>query len=215
MMGHSKGFMAASNFVPLDFDSACTDILNFLSTKRKTSGTSDMGRQEVEAKLREIVPGEIEIDEQTQRYELVNDRGRFSMPMVAEGIRKVAALRKLVENNWIERGTTLFWDEPEVNLNPKIMDEVVEALWLICRRGVQIFIASHSYLILKELEVQQKHEDSLRYFAFECAHNGTVIHPSDTYLDLYPNPIEEQYAHLYDASIQKEIQRASGGGIGA
>ena len=77
------------------------------------------------------------------------------MPMVAEGIRKVATLRKLVENNWITQGATLFWDEPEVNLNPKIMDEVVEALLMISRRGVQVFLASHSYVILKELEVKQ------------------------------------------------------------
>jgi hypothetical protein len=47
------------------------------------------------------------------------------MPMVAEGLRKIATLVQLQRNGWLIPGTTLFWDEPETNLNPVLMDEVV------------------------------------------------------------------------------------------
>jgi predicted ATPase len=201
MMGHSRGFVSAANIIELDFDSTCFDLLNYLSTKRKAT-LSD--RRELDAKLREVVDDEI-VQEEDGRFFLVNDRGRVSMPMVAEGIRKVATLRKLVENNWIARGTTLFWDEPEANLNPKIMNEVVQALLLISRSGVQVFLASHSYLILKELDVMRAHSDSVRFFSFERTEAGTLVHSSDTYLGMRPNVIEEQYAELYDRQIRKEI----------
>lgn len=203
MIGHTKGLLESANREELDFDSTCLDLVSYLGSKRKATLRE---RQEVEAKLREVVTGDIEQDE-TKRFYLVTEQGRFPMPMVAEGIRKVATLRKLVENNWITQGATLFWDEPEVNLNPKIMDEVVEALLMISRRGVQVFLASHSYVILKELEVKQIPGDKVRYFAFACSENGTTVQPADTYLDLYPNAIEEQYASLYNESIQKEIER--------
>lgn len=45
-----------------------------------------------------------------------NSRQEFNL--VAEGIRKMVLLWQLVKNGTLEKGSVLFWDEPEANINP-------------------------------------------------------------------------------------------------
>ena len=128
------------------------------------------------------------------------------MPMVAEGLRKIATLVQLDQNGWLVPGTTLFWDEPEVNLNPVLMDEVVAAILSLARRGVQVFLATHSYVILKEIDLQARKSDAVRYFAFQPNKQGTVIQATEDFSQLTPNSILDQYASLYD----RELTRSTG-----
>src|SRR5205823_3939779 len=112
--------------------------------------------------LAELLGGQIERDD-SGRFYLVTELGRMPMPMVAEGLRKIATLVQLQRNGWLSPGATLFWDEPEVNLNPLLMDNVVAAILALARSGVQVFLATHSYLILREIEVQAGKTDQFRY----------------------------------------------------
>jgi predicted ATPase len=50
--------------------------------------------------------------------------------MAAEGIRKLGILQLLLQNHQLDPGRTgpLFWDEPETNMNPKLMKLLVEIL---------------------------------------------------------------------------------------
>ena len=52
---------------------------------------------------------------------------RFNL--VAEGIRKMALLWQLVKNGTLEKGSVLFWDEPEANINPLYISIIVDMLW--------------------------------------------------------------------------------------
>lgn len=45
-----------------------------------------------------------------------NSRQEFNL--VAEGIRKMVLLWQLVKNGTLEKGSVLFWDESEANINP-------------------------------------------------------------------------------------------------
>jgi AAA15 family ATPase/GTPase len=136
----------------------------------------------------------------------VTPQGRIAMPLVAEGLRKFATLHTIWKNGWLRPGTCLFWDEPEANLNPKLMDEAVAAILALAQGGVQVFLATHSYVILKELEVQATPDDSVRFFALEPTPDGTKVHPADRYLDLKPNPIEDQYASLFDRTVERRLR---------
>ena len=73
--------------------------------------------------------------------------------MVAEGIRKIATLLHLLENGSLEVGDTLFWDEPESNLNPKLIKDVAAAIYFLCQNGIQVVIGTHSYFLLKEIDL--------------------------------------------------------------
>ena len=105
---------------------------------------------------------------------------------------------QLERNGWLVSGTTLFWDEPEVNLSPILMGEIVGAILALTRRGVQVFLATHSYVILKELDLQTQQDDTFRYFAFQPGAEGTTISTTEDFALLAPNPILDQYASLYD-----------------
>ena len=202
MMGHTKGFLAANNELVLDFDLTCLDIVTLLSLKRR-NGAVESTSIDV---LSSLLGGNPDLDEATGRFFLTTPGGRLAMPLVAEGIRKIATLVRLYQNGWLAPGSTLFWDEPEVNLNPKVMDEVVGALLELARSGVQIFLATHSYVILKELDLQANRADNVRYFAFQNSDSGTIVNWTDDFALLEPNPILDQYDSLYD----RDLTRATG-----
>ncbi|WP_281258757.1 hypothetical protein [Avibacterium endocarditidis] len=43
----------------------------------------------------------------------------MEIPLVAEGLRKLAMVARLVATGTLLDKGCLFWDEPEANLNPK------------------------------------------------------------------------------------------------
>lgn len=202
MIGHTKGFLQAAQEVKLDFDRTCTDVVALMGLERKNGNTKAVTLEG----LNELLGGELEFDESDSRFYLDTPVGRLPMPLVSEGLRKIATLMRLEQNGWLVPGNTLFWDEPEVNLNPKLMDEVIASLLALSRAGIQVFIATHSYVILKELDLQYKPTDTVRYFAFQPNVDGTTVNATDDFALLEPNPILEQYDSLYD----RELTRATG-----
>lgn len=208
MMGHTKGFTEAYDEVRLDFDLTCRDVVNLLRLERK-NGAAHTG-ENVNELLAHLLKGDIERDD-AGRFYLANQLGRLPMPMVAEGLRKIATLVQLERNGWLTAGTTLFWDEPEVNLNPILMGEIVGAILALTRRGVQVFLATHSYVILKELDLQTQKEDTVRYFAFQPGADGTTISAAEDFALIAPNPILDQYASLYDRELTRSTGRSRQG----
>jgi ABC-type branched-subunit amino acid transport system ATPase component len=203
MIGHLKGFTNLWDEFSLDFDYTYRDICHLLGIQKDAPSPQyhDILRQLEQ----DVLKGKVEYDRSQERFFLVRGEQRQPMALVAEGLRKIATLLVLVRNGSIKHGTTLFWDEPEVNLNPSLMDEVAKALWVLVNNGVQVFVASHSYLILREIEVQAQTGDNLRYFALEKLESEVKVHPTSNYLGLKPNLIEDQYGSLYDRSIEKRI----------
>lgn len=98
------------------------------------------------------------------------------MHLLAEGLRKIATLAYLIANDSIV-GNILFWDEPESNLNPKLMRQLAEILVLLAQQNTQIFIATHSLFLLREFELllKTRYSDvSSRYFGLTRQDNGSV-----------------------------------------
>ena len=207
MMGHTRGFLAAARAVVLDFDLTCEELVTLFSLERRLAGRKPIVLEGV----RKMLGGDLQYDEGNSRFYLVTPQGRLPMPLVAEGLRKIATLVRLAQNGWLVSGTTLFWDEPEVNLNPLLMGEVVGAILSLARQGIQVFLATHSYVILKELDLQAKATDSLCYFALQRSADGTTVNPTDDFDSLNPNPILEQYNSLYDRQLTRSTGRNSKG----
>jgi len=61
----------------------------------------------------------------------------LSSGMTAEGYRKIGVLQRLLSNGSLNPGVAgpLLWDEPESNLNPKLMKDLVLALLELARNG--------------------------------------------------------------------------------
>jgi hypothetical protein len=88
------------------------------------------------------------------------------------------------------------------------MDNVVAAILELARSGVQVFIATHSYLILREIEVQATKLDTFRYFSLQKTGSGVIGNSADSYLEIRPNAIETHYSDLYDRSINRRLTAA-------
>lgn len=125
--------------------------------------------------------------------------------LVAEGHRKLALLWQLVRNGTITPDIPLLWDEPEANLNPSLMQEVVKILLMLAESGVQVFIATHNYAFLRELDFQ-KGDVPTRFFALEnTLDHGVIPHAAESYRDIKPNKIAEEYLRLYDLEIKRSL----------
>lgn len=101
--------------------------------------------------------------------QVVEDHGRFYVRLpaggsianieahlVSEGFRKLAMIIRLVSSGVLLQGGYLFWDEPEANLNPRTQRAVAEAIVLLAESGTQVFVATHSVFLLRELEMLQQ-----------------------------------------------------------
>ena len=205
MMGHTKHFIEAADMVPLDFDLTCINIVAQLMS-RTPNRKADYGELGF---LSPKLEGALELSDDG-RFHIASDRQTLPITLFGEGIRKIATLLQLYKSGWLEPGTILFWDEPEVNLNPQLMDELVEALLILSRSGVQIFLATHSYVILKELDLHASREDKVLYHAFgkckECD-EGTKVTSTEEFSQITPNPILDQYTYLYDRELTKATGR--------
>lgn len=73
--------------------------------------------------------------------------------LVAEGLRKLTMVARLIANGSLDGKGALLWDEPEANLNPALVREVAPVLWKLAAAGVQVFLATHSLFLLTELEL--------------------------------------------------------------
>lgn len=138
-----------------------------------------------------------------EEFYLRTRAGEIEFSLVAEGFRKLALLWLLLRNgSLLNAGTTLYWDEPEANLNPSMFPLLVETLLNLQKEGVQIFIATHSYVLLKEFELQQANH-SLHFFALYKDEKGaTQVKPAETYIKLSPNKIAEEFSRIYDLEVE-------------
>ena len=126
--------------------------------------------------LEEAMGGRVVLDAAGDRFYLkAAGTGNMEMPLVAEGVRKLAMLARLTATGALVGKGCLFWDEPETNLNPKLIRSTAKAILELCAQGVQVFVATHSLFLLREFEVllstSHSRVDS-RFFALEPSREG-------------------------------------------
>jgi predicted ATP-dependent endonuclease of OLD family len=95
----------------------------------------------------------------------------------------------------------LFVDEPEAGLHPEAITQLVEMLWGLSQNGMQIFLSTHSYFVLKKLQLlAQQHRASAPVLSLEP--DGYAV---DDLRDGMPdNPIVQTSIDLYRQELQLE-----------
>ena len=130
--------------------------LNFEETWRDAcillGGLVERGRSDLLGPLEDAMGGAIELD-RSGRFYLNNVVGRLEISLVAEGLRKLGMLAQLIATGVFTSKGYLFWDEPEANLNPKLVQRVAGSILSLSKAGIQVFIATHSLFLLRELEI--------------------------------------------------------------
>lgn len=140
-----------------------------------------------------------------------NSNHTYSSGMTAEGFRKIGTIHQLLSNGAIFPGVSgpLFWDEPESNMNPKLMKRIVQTLIELSRNGQQIILATHDYVLLKwfDLLLDKEKGDHITFHALSQENGEVSIESSSDYKQLNTNAIANTFSELYD----EEIKRSFGG----
>jgi hypothetical protein len=141
------------------------------------------------------------------RFYVYNKDGVIESHLLAEGLRKLGTLFRLMQNGSLTRNSFLFWDEPEANLNPRLVTLMSRMLCRLASSGVQVFVASHDYLLTHELSLAAEYPNQqppdlrcqIRFFALSRGSDGSVSNQQGKILaDLLNNPILDEFSALYD-----------------
>lgn len=204
MLAHAPGFRSLYEARETHFDEVYQDILHraYLPILRGPRGEK---RNRLLKQLEREIGGTVFL--QNEEFFLHNKQGYLEFSLLAEGIRKLALLWLLIQNGTLLGGSALFWDEPETNLNPKLFGVVMDILLELQRAGTQIFIATHDYVILEELDLRKADEDSVNFHSLHLEGGEISCNTASSYLGIHPNAIAEAFDDLYN----REIKRSLGG----
>ncbi|MHD0175262.1 hypothetical protein ACNQUF_12330, partial [Corynebacterium diphtheriae] len=85
-------------------------------------------------------------EEQGRFYlSLTNTGGKIEAPLVAEGLRKFVMIARLIATGALLDKGYLFWDEPEANLNPKLIKVAARIIWSLSQQGIQVLLQHTLY----------------------------------------------------------------------
>lgn len=110
--------------------------------------------------------------------QMSNPNARVEADLVAEGYRKLTMVARLIANGSLDDKGYLFWDEPEANLNPRLIRRLAPLLLELADGGVQVFVATHSLFLMRELEIEQRRRQrrvSTRYFGLSIEADGVAV----------------------------------------
>ena len=152
----SPGFVSLYETTHLQFEETWKDTAILLGAPLAKGAREKKIRQLLQP-LEEAMDGTVELED-SGRFYLKMKTGRIEMHLVAEGLRKLAMIARLIATGSLLDKGYLFWDEPEANLNPKLVKLVARTILNVSQSGIQVFIATHSLFLMRELHILQQQE---------------------------------------------------------
>lgn len=198
ILSHSYKLAAATSVDNVRFDDTYIDIINSAKIDI-TAGKDPIARSAMLKKIEKMTKGKIFYDAQKDEFYLKQGNSKQEFNLVAEGIKKMGLLWLLAKNGTLEKGSILFWDEPEANINPAALSLVAELLLELQRNGVQIFLSTHNYFLAKYLDIKKTKEDKVSFYSLYRSLDkaGVQCETSDQFTLLENNPITRTYLQIY------------------
>lgn len=177
-------FVADYERTSIRFEETYYDLAKLLIGRPKRGPLPD-GVTELLEPLEKAIGGSLEADDQGRLYVKFKKGPKIEAPLVSEGYRKIATLAYLIYNGSLALHGTVFWDEPEANLNPRMMGPLAKTLVLLASSGVQLFIATHSLFLMREVAFHlDRHKGKgkaipARYFSLDQQEGGLRVQNAD------------------------------------
>ena len=184
VLSNGPGFRSLYSQREIHFEEIYSDILD-RAYRPALRGLADTPRGELLARLQKAIDGRVVINK--EEFFLKNRQGNLEFTLLAEGVCKLGLLWTLIQNGTLFDGSVLFWDEPETNLNPRMFGMLMQVMLDLQRAGVQVFMATHSCLLLKELDCRRNDTDKIVYHSLFHDDSGAVLcRQVGHYLDIDP-----------------------------
>lgn len=219
MLANAPGFLSLYSAREIHFEEVYKDILD-RAYLRKLREPGQRRKQLLES-LGNVIGGSINV--KGEEFFLSDHSGDLEFTFLAEGMCKLGLLWRLIQNgavgkleessafscvDWDEQ-SILFWDEPETNMNPSLVGTLMNFLLELQRDGVQVFIATHSYVVLKELDLRTKDDDQVMFHSLyrkEGNNNeGVVCSTASGFHDINPDLIADTFTDLYDRQVRRSL----------
>lgn len=185
------------------FDDTYTDLIDALLDNGK-SGNLPQELKAIKKRLLSLFDGEVKPPAPGESdFLFIRNKAKYTMGMTAEGIKKMGIYARLINNRNLNANTILFLDEPEAVLHPKAIRQLAEIIFLFSQAGVQIFLNTHSFFLLKQLEIIARREK----LAISCCSLAKTTGQSvqATFSDLQDglpdNPIIEEALSIFNEEI--------------
>ena len=191
------------------FDDTYLDLIKSLDIPT-TKGRVGKELSSVNKSLEELFDGKIEqTGKKEQPFIFKKGNQKFAVQQTAEGIKKIGILTTLITNRQIGKGTILFMDEPETALHPDAVRQMVEMLVAMSKAGVQIFIATHSYFVIKQL-ANSSHREEIPTLCWSLEREkGQPVINNFKHIDdgiLPPNSIIDEALRMYDDEVRYNLK---------
>jgi ABC-type ATPase involved in cell division len=208
MLAHAPGFRSLYAKRDIAFEETYADIVD-LAFLPKLMGQPEKDRARLLKTLEKAIQGKVIA--KGEHFFLKNKQGELEFTLLAEGMRKLALIWLLIQNGTLLGGSVLFWDEPESNLNPSLMREVVTLMLELQRMGVQMFLATHNYVLLKEFDLQREAGDQLLFHALARDDESGDIscYSTPDHDALSPNALVDTMLDLYERDIARDFKDSS------
>ena len=132
------------------FDDTYLDLARALRQVR-TMGKNYREFSQSRKSLEDLLGGRVDYDEASGVWQFKKGNQKFPIGVTAEGIKKIAVLDTLLGNRYLDINSIVFMDEPESALHPGAVFKFLEIVGILASRGIQFFMASHSYFVVKKL----------------------------------------------------------------
>lgn len=153
--------------------------------------------------LEEILGGVVEYDEASGRWLFIKGRHKFPIGVTAEGIKKIAILDTLLGNRYLDTHSVVLIDEPESALHPTAISQLLDIVAMLAERGIQFFMASHSYFVVKKLYlIAQERGWSVPVISA----TGSNWVCDDLKNGMPDNPIIAESIHLYQQEVELALK---------
>jgi len=204
MISTTEHFVSLYEDYHIDFEEMYYDLAKLLD-RPLSRGANTNEQNEVLKSFEEIMKGQI-VQKDKKFYLKIKGEGEFEMGLLSDGYRKLSMIVYMILSGSLNKNAILFWDEPETNMNPKMIRPIVQALVSLAKMGVQIFVTTHDYFVQQEFnmltvypELNSDHLD-IRFISLykDQNTNGIAYEMEQTASDLKHNAIMQEFDAMYD-----------------
>lgn len=204
MLTHSKGLVSmADKFNEFPFDKTLIDIIKKASQwQLKEPPKIALNILPI---LERMMDGKVVIKNE-EFYVKKNNGEMVNFAVEAEGLKKIGLLWQLLMNENITENSVLLWDEPEANINPKFIPDLVQILIELQKNGIQIFLTTHNYIFAKYFEVKRSENDEIMYYSLYKTDDGVKYESNINFGNLKNNTIMDTFIQLYKDEVERAME---------
>lgn len=149
-------FLPSERFkVPYHIDS----LLQELNKNDFTFTSEDTNKfiHEFKTLTSQIIQGDIAKGVQGFSFESKSGKS-YNIVNASSGIKSIGLLQYLVTNKVLKKGSTLFWEEPEVHLHPTWQLKMIDLFIELMNAGIKLVFSTHSPFMADHLNAKAQKE---------------------------------------------------------